>query len=222
MLLNALNTVRLRLFVLVLASLVAQSCERKKRKPVSEELLIKTTAKHQDTILLVSMAFIEAYLIPRVAKKITSFYHLPVKHITSALPAETYYAPRNRYKAGAIINFLAPIKGNRYKFVAGFTSKDISVSKGPYEDWGVFGLGTLNNGGCITSSFRLKKNASKELLLERIEKVVLHEIGHNFGLEHCASRNSCLMKDARGRISSVDRNIADLCSNCRKKIKLYE
>ena len=220
MLPNAANTIRFRLLVLLLACLVLQSCERKKRKPVIKEPLIKSVVTKQDTILLVSMAFTEVYLMPKIAERITVFYHIPVKHIISTLPAEAYYTPRNRYKANIIIDYLAPMKENRYRFVAGFTSKDISVRKGNFEDWGIFGLGTLNNGGCITSSFRLKKHASKQLLLERIEKVVLHEIGHNFGLEHCTSPYSCNMKDAEGKISSVDRNTMDLCSNCRSKIKL--
>ena len=65
----------------------------------------------------------------------------------------------------------------------------------------------------------MKKGVSKFQLLERLEKVILHEIGHNYGLNHCTSPYPCFMKDANGKIKQVDSEPMDMCVECKKKIK---
>ena len=37
-----------------------------------------------------------------------------------------------------------------------------------------------------------------------MKKVVLHELGHNFGIPHCTKTEPCVMKDAVEKISTVD------------------
>ena len=44
-----------------------------------------------------------------------------------------------------------------------------------------------------------------------MEKVVLHELGHNYGLPHCTSPYPCFMKAANGKISEVDEEPMDMC-----------
>ena len=214
------NIGKLTCFAIVLVCLVCHSCQRNDRKTDSGKSNFKSAVVKKDTVLLVSMSFNETRLIPKIASGISSFYHLPVKHISAPLPPSAYYAPRNRYKGDTIIKYLSPLKRDHYRFVAGFTSKDISTKKNGMEDWGIFGLGSLDNGGCITSSYRLRKNASEKLLLERLQKVVLHEMGHNFGLPHCITGDPCNMVDAQGKISTVDGNPMDICTGCKSKIEL--
>ena len=91
----------------------------------------------------------------------------------------------------------------------------------PYEDWGIFGLGSISGKTCVVSTFRLKYgNASEELLSSRLIKVINHEIGHTLGLQHCPHLN-CLMEDANGSIKPVDNESGDLCADCAKKVKEY-
>jgi archaemetzincin len=206
--------------------LFCTSCNRTKSKNgrktagTKQQKLVEKEINIPDTILLVSMAFSETYLIDPIETRITSFYHIPVKHIIATLPAFAFFKQRNRYRADSLLNYLADINKGRYRFVAGLTSKDISCTNGKVADWGVFGLGSLSGKGCITSSFRLKKNASLSLLTERIQKVILHEIGHNHGLVHCLSPYPCFMKAANGKISEVDSEPMDMCKLCRQKANL--
>jgi len=201
----------------------SSSCNQNNDKDTPGKKQQKTIEKKKnipDTILLVSMAFGETYLIDPIETRITSFYHIPVKHIIAPLPAFAFFKLRNRYRADSLLNYLADINNGRYRFVAGLTSKDISCTNGKVADWGVFGLGSLSGKGCVTSSFRLKKSASLSLLTERIQKVILHEIGHNHGLVHCLSPYPCFMKAANGKISEVDSEPMDMCKFCRQKAKL--
>ena len=102
----------------------------------------------------------------------------------------------------------------------GLTSKDISHTNSKIKDFGIFGLGSLNNKGCISSSFRLKKDVSEAKHLERLQKVILHEIGHNHELQHCTSAYPCFMKAAQGKISTIDNGPMYICKACLEKIGL--
>ncbi len=72
---------------------------------------------------------------------------------------------------------------------------------------------------CVVSTHRIKKdNPSQEKFRERLAKVVLHEIGHTLGLEHCAYNQFCLMNDAKGSVRTIDKEKKLLCKQCLEKI----
>jgi len=147
-----------------------------------------------------------------------AFYALPVQVLPRAdLPQQAYYAPRRRYRAERLLDFLGPrLPGDGLR-ILGLTSTDISTTKGRFSDWGVLGLATLDGRACVISAFRCHKKASSTLHARiRLAKVAVHEVGHNFGLEHCPTR-SCLMEDARGKVSTTDRE-HDLCARCRQEL----
>ena len=52
----------------------------------------------------------------------------------------------------------------------------------------------------------LKFVNSHKLFMERLDKIALHEIGHNLGLEHCTNDPQCMMCNANGNIMEVIRS----------------
>jgi archaemetzincin len=99
------------------------------------------------------------------------------------------------------------------------TDKDICHKKNKQNpEWGIFGLGLRPGKTCIISTCRLRKNVSKQKTLERLEKVALHEIGHNLGLKHCINNKECMMNDACGTVSQVDNEKVWFCKKCREQL----
>lgn len=150
-----------------------------------------------------------------VAQALRAFFPIDVRVLDcQELPKAAYYPPRKRYRAERLLAYLnqrMPRDGWR---ILGLTDSDISTTKGPYQDWGVMGLGELPGTASVVSSFRCRKKArDTEHAIERLAKVAVHEIGHTLGLPHCPTRG-CLMEDAMGKVVTTDRE-RDFCERCR-------
>ncbi len=126
-------------------------------------------------------------------------------------PQNTYYEPRNRYRADSIIKYLRTKTPNNCVTLA-LTNKDISVTKGKVADFGVMGLGYRPGNACVASSFRLNtKNKN-----EQFYKIAIHELGHTQGLKHCPDK-TCFMRDAEGKNPTNEEKY--FCQNCKKVLR---
>lgn len=101
--------------------------------------------------------------------------------------------------------------------IVGLTTSDISAAKGALQDWGVFGLGQMPGSACVVSTFRLQRGVDKQRFESRLGKVVVHEVGHTFGLPHCP-KDGCVMNDAKGSVKTVDCEHLAFCPACRQAI----
>ena len=148
-----------------------------------------------------------------------------------ALPKEAFTNIKSpRYRADSILRYLSRIHSAKGTFVMGITQTDISTTKysakneikqphSKYRDWGVFGLGQRPGKSSVISTHRLRTD-NQTTFVHRIQKVAVHEFGHNLGLKHCQSGESCVMQDAAESIKTIDRVKMELCSDCQRKIKL--
>jgi archaemetzincin len=152
-----------------------------------------------------------------VKSAVERFYHVkcilkPAVSLSKDILADS----KTRYEGNRILS-----KYNSTENILILTEQDIAVvnPERHSKEWGVFGLGYQPGTTCVVSVFRLRRNASKALFSERLIKVCLHEIGHNFGLPHCTSGDTrCLMRDSKGTIKEVDREQRFLCPQCRKQL----
>lgn len=143
------------------------------------------------------------------------------------MPAEAFiHVKTPRYRADKLLYILQTQKPDSNNYILGLTTKDISTTKRneeghvkspkeKYTDWGVFGLGYRPGTSCIVSTFRLREPKYK--LSDRLQKVCVHEIGHNLGLDHCENK-MCVMTDAAESIKTIDQVKLALCAACKKKI----
>jgi len=133
-----------------------------------------------------------------------------------------------RYRADSLIKMQQRTISEAIDYVVGLTDSDISVTKHNsdgsvrtptwrYNDFGVMGLAYCPGKSCVASGFRLK-HKNKDIYFGRFKKVVLHELGHNFGLPHCPNKK-CVMTDAVESIKTIDNANPALCAPCKKKIQ---
>ncbi len=144
---------------------------------------------------------------------------LPAKKIP---PSAFVQVKSPRYRADSLLRDLRRIKPGSVDYIIGLTSYDISATKkgrdgeirkpvSKYSDWGIFGLGYRPGPACVVSTYRLKSNP--DLFLSRLKKICVHELGHNFGLEHCETK-TCLMQGANETILTIDNSDFSLCEKC--------
>lgn len=125
------------------------------------------------------------------------------------LPKQAYYVERGRYRADTLIRVLRDQFGDD-TLAIGLTTQDISTTQNGVADWGIYGLGFRPGKSCVISTFRLAENKQ-----EQLQKVILHEIGHTLGLDHCKVK-TCYMRPAEGG-NPLD-ELSHFCASCSKKI----
>ncbi len=169
------------------------------------------------TIHIQPLGMVSNEYILSVKKSIKSFYGydckvLPQKKITNDIISKV----TKRIEANKVLD-----KYNSEINLLVLTEKDICYFKDKNRpEYGIFGLGGIkkNNNTCIVSTFRLKLGATKQKTLKRLEKVTLHEIGHNLGLYHCENNEKCMMSAANGTIKRVDNVKVWFCEKCREQL----
>lgn len=133
------------------------------------------------------------------------------------LPRSAWYAPRQRHRAEKLVDHLHALRPPGAHIV-GLTVSDISTTKGEHHDWGIFGLGLIGQGECVVSEFRLGRGVGVRERRERLRRIVVHELGHAFGLDHCA-KPRCVMQDALGSIATIDESAGAFCPRCRALLR---
>lgn len=172
--------------------------------------------KGNSTIHIVPLGNVDINLLNFVKNWINNFYQIDCvieneKPLTTVILA----ASETRYEASKILK-----KYNSNQNTLLLIEKDIAynnVNRGVSE-WGIFGLGYRPGKTCVISTFRLKKSVNDIKFKERLQKVCLHEVGHNLGLPHCNNDSLCLMNDANGTIAQVDKEKIFFCISCKKQI----
>ncbi|NOZ86567.1 MAG: archaemetzincin family Zn-dependent metalloprotease [Deltaproteobacteria bacterium] len=137
------------------------------------------------------------------------------------LPESAFDQVREQYdalKLLASIEDMFPIpnaskgRGNERKILA-ITSVDLFIPVLTF----VFGAARLGGRSAIISAYRLYEEfygrpQDNELLLSRIEKEAIHEVGHLLDLTHCLDRN-CVMH-ASNCLADTDVKSTGFCPRC--------
>ena len=106
------------------------------------------------------------------------------------LPEKYYYAPRDRYSGRGLLKDLSQYK--RGTVVLGLTNEVIYEPNEKSPTFGIFGIGSVGGHvAVISSTLPSRKKHSDEHLV----KLMMHELGHSFGLNHCKDEH-CFMVDA--------------------------
>jgi archaemetzincin len=152
-----------------------------------------------------------------IAESIQEQFGQPVKIAANqGLPVFALDADREQYNSNLILRKLIDNAAPDALKILGVTHVDLF---NPIFSF-VFGEAQFKGKGAIISSYRLRGNPGSDStigcppLISRLEKEAIHELGHTFGLRHCADPN-CVMQYSVG-LECADRKFSYFCPACRE------
>lgn len=128
-------------------------------------------------------------------------------------PRYAYDEARRQFNSKLILKRLLQDSSQDILGLMGVTREDLYVPVLKY----VYGLAQLDGLCSLISIHRLLPEfygqpPDRDLLISRIEKTALHELGHSFGLMHCRDRR-CVMYPST-RIEDTVTKHSDFCTTC--------
>jgi archaemetzincin len=132
-------------------------------------------------------------------------------------PEASFDLSRGQYSSNRLLAQLLTGPPDGASRVLGVTGVDLFI---PVLTW-VYGEAQLDGRAAVVSTHRLRAEryglpADPALLAARAEKEAVHELGHTFGLVHCADPR-CVMR-ASTYVEEIDLKTADFCASCRRVV----
>ncbi|HEX9053227.1 MAG TPA: archaemetzincin family Zn-dependent metalloprotease [Anaeromyxobacter sp.] len=155
-------------------------------------------------------------LVEHVHRHLARAFERPVLPWTGPERPRHAFDPRRRQHAsGAILRWLVE-NGPREGKVLGVTDRDLFIPILTY----VFGEAQLGGKAAVVSTARLAEDVElfgRRLLVERLAKEAVHEVGHAFGLVHCGTAG-CVMSRSPA-VREVDEKSPEPCAECRARLR---
>ncbi|MCB9556933.1 MAG: archaemetzincin family Zn-dependent metalloprotease [Deltaproteobacteria bacterium] len=125
---------------------------------------------------------------------------------------------RGQYDAMRLLHLLVAVKSPTQEKLLLLLEQDLFIPVLSY----IFGQAQLGGRAAVVSMYRLRNEryglpADDALLLGRLEKEAVHELGHTFGLIHCADAR-CVMH-ASTYVEEIDFKGDALCADCLTRVR---
>ena len=157
-------------------------------------------------------------LLPRLVTRLERVFARDVRVEPATFDPETLFDPsRGQYNSTLALGKLLVEPGDEEK-VLGLTAVDLFIPVLTY----VFGEAQLDGRAGVVSVLRLDPRTyglppDEPLLLDRLIKEAVHELGHTFGLVHCPDP-WCTMH-ASTYAEEIDLKGAELCPRCARAVR---
>jgi archaemetzincin len=150
---------------------------------------------------------------PRLMEAVTAALHREFALQTHRLrvdgrPPDAFDVQRRQHSSRVILTWLTGLVPDGDKLL-GVTDVDLFIPVLTF----VFGEAQLSGAVAVVSTSRLREPPIDSIVRARLAKESVHEVGHTFGLVHCA-RPACVMARSPA-LASVDVKEDRLCQDCR-------
>lgn len=167
---------------------------------------------------MVSCGHFEKSVIDKISHDLLLFFGFPLAVKECSLDLGSFYNPtRRQYDANMILKAISELTSPDAIKTIGLMRVDIYIPILTY----IFGQSILNGSAGIVSLYRLRNELygleqDNNLLTERFRKVIVHELGHAFGLIHCHNP-SCIMRSST-YVEDLDQKNLDFCFKCKTEL----
>jgi archaemetzincin len=173
---------------------------------------------NEQSILLISHGNFENDFLEKIAREVAREFLLPVSIEESHIDLNEYYDPmRRQYDGNGLLKEIDSMPSTQFVKKVGLFRVDLFIPILTY----IFGQAILNGNTGVASLYRLRNEQygmkkDENLLFDRFRKVIIHELGHTFGLIHCHIP-TCVMRSST-YVEDIDQKTANLCLRCRHEI----
>ncbi|HTD95144.1 MAG TPA: matrixin family metalloprotease [Chitinophagaceae bacterium] len=204
----------------ILLSLLLLICHFSCRREI---LLSLGSARNEQVIALQPLNGYAGEGLESLREELAGFYSKKVIILPSLqLPVSFLDTILRKYSSDSILVLLSGKANDSIVEVIGIIHEPVFAikqdgAKHRYFDESIFGIGHQPGHACLVSDSRLA-TGDERLLVTRLQNVVVHEVGHNMGLGHCADPQ-CIMSESNGEFRSLDERGRGYCERCRKLLK---
>jgi archaemetzincin len=171
-------------------------------------------------ITVLSFGRFEKGFLEKVSEVVTQEFSCAVTIKEAHVDISECYDPvRRQYNGNKLLNMVDSLNGTGNFKTIGLFSVDIFIPILTF----IFGQAQLGGHSAIASQYRLSNErygmpSDENILLQRLTKEVIHELGHTLGLFHCHTPN-CVMRSST-YVEDIDQKDAQLCVKCRKLLDI--
>ena len=173
---------------------------------------------NEQNILLISYGQFEKKILEKIAMDVAREFLFQVNIEESHIDLSKFYDPlRHQYDGNGLLKEIDTTYSSQLIKKIGLFRVDLFIPILTY----IFGQAAFKGSTGIASIYRLRNEQygikkDEALLLNRFSKVVIHELGHTFGLIHCLIP-TCVMRSST-YVEDIDQKSHNLCIQCRTKI----
>jgi archaemetzincin len=166
-------------------------------------------------ITLVSVGYIEEIFLKSVAEAAGREFCLQVNIREGYFDISEFFDPtRRQYNGTKLLKEIDTLFASENTKTIGLFSIDLFIPILTY----IFGQAYLNGRSGIASYYRLSNerygmHSDNNIVIDRFQKEVIHELGHTFGLVHCHIP-TCVMRSST-YVEDIDQKDMNICSHCR-------
>jgi archaemetzincin len=167
------------------------------------------------SIILINYGSFEKEITEWICEDISITFGYRASTLESSRDLSEFYSPaRRQYDANGIISMVSGMAPEDSLKIIGLFQVDLFIPILTY----IFGQATLSGKTAIASIYRLRNelyglSPNYMLQIERLRKVVIHELGHTFGLIHC-HHPGCVMI-ASTYVENIDNKSIQFCQSCK-------
>lgn len=170
------------------------ACHGGKGDAPSNDAVSKETVKHTAIVRDISLYLYDdfparkAQMLADALKEV--YPSVTIQKESLVLPKGYYNKERNRYSGTGLLKDLSRLR--KRNVVLGLTDEVIFKANELSPTYGIFGVSPVGAFVAVISSTR---PSGKQHSNDHLVKLMMHELGHSFGLNHCSNQH-CFMVDA--------------------------